>query len=293
MRITSTMSYLNLLQDINRAQERAQAAQNEVSLGKKVSNPSDDPTAAADTVQLSSEGAEADQYARNVTFAQSKLQVTDGVLDDVQQMVERVSRTLGQASLADLTTSSANITELNGLRDQILSAANTTYSGRFIFGGSVTTTPPYVKNPDSTVSYNGNSAGMSVQVTRTTALPMQVAGRDIFSGSVNIYDVMSDLSTAIQNGDKSAIDDAVNKLGQFDDNVSTARSKVGGYPNLATDVQSQLSNASVARVSSLLQEQDADLPTEISEMTQSQQTLQAAHAVGARVSQLSILDFLQ
>jgi flagellar hook-associated protein 3 FlgL len=292
MRITSTMSYLNLLQDINRAQERAQAAQNQVSSGKKVLNPSDDPTAAADIVQLTSEGAEADQYARNVTFAQSKLQVTDGVLDNVQQMVER-ARTLGQSSLGDLTTSSANITELNGLRDQILSAANTTYSGRFIFGGSVTTTPPYVKNPDSSVSYNGNSADMSVQATRTTTLPTQVAGSDIFSGPVNIFDVLSNLSTAIQNGDKTAIDDAVNKLGQFDDNVSTARSKVGGYLNLATDVQSQLSTAHVARASNLSQEQDADLPTAISEMTQSQQTLQAAMAVGARVSQLSILDFLQ
>jgi flagellin-like hook-associated protein FlgL len=58
-------------------------------------------------------------------------------------------------------------------------------------------------------------------------------------------------------------------------------------------VQSQLSTANVARASNLSQEQDADLPTAISEMTQSQQTLQAALAVGARVSQLSILDFLQ
>lgn len=292
MRITSTMSYLNLLQDINRAQESAQTAQNQVSSGKKVLKPSDDPTAAADIVQLTSEGAEADQYARNVTFAQSKLQVTDGVLDNVQQMVER-ARSLGQASLGDLTASSANITELNGLRDQILSAANTTYQGQFIFGGSVSTTPPYVKNPDSSVSYNGNTGNMSVQVTRTTALPTQVAGSDIFSGPVNVFDVMSNLSTAIQNGDQTAINDAVNQLGQFDDNVSTARSKVGGYLNLATDVQSQLSTANVARASNLSQEQDADLPTAISEMTQSQQTLQAALAVGARVSQVSILDFLQ
>jgi len=293
MRITSTMSYLNLLQQINRAQERAQAAQNQVSSGKKVLNPSDDPTAAADIVHLTSEGAEADQYARNVTFAQSKLQVTDGVLDNVQQMVER-ARTLGQSSLGDLTTTaSANIAELNGLRDQILSAANTSYLGRFIFGGSVTTTPPYVKNPDSTVSYNGNSAVMSLQVTRSTTLPTQVAGNEIFSGAINIFDVISDLTTAIQSGDKTGIDAAVTKLGQFDDTVSDARSKVGGYLNLAGDVQSQLSTANVARSSNLSQEQNADLPTAISEMTLSQQSLQATLAVAARVPQLSILDYLQ
>lgn len=132
MRITSTMSYLNLLQGVNRAQERTQTAQNEVSSGKKVLNSPDDPTAAGDIAHLRSEGAEADQYARNVTFAQSKLQVTDGVLDNVQQMVERAG-TLGQSSLGgDLTTASAK----NGLRDQILSVANTMYLDRFILGGS-------------------------------------------------------------------------------------------------------------------------------------------------------------
>lgn len=292
MRITSTMTYLNLLQDVNSAKERAQAAQNEVSSGKKVLNPSDDPTAAADIVQLTSEGAEADQFARNATFATSKLQVTDGVLDNVQQMVER-ARTLGQSSLGDVTSASASLPELDGLRDQILSAANTAYLGQFIFGGSVTATPPYVKNPDSTVSYNGNNSVMSLQVTRSTTLQTQVAGIEIFSGPINIFDVMSDLSTAIQAGDKDGIDAAVTKLGQFDDSVSTARSKVGGYLNLATDVQSQLSTAGLARASNVSQEQDADLPTAISEMTQSQQTLQAALAVGGKISQFSILDYLQ
>ena len=63
--------------------------------------------------------------------------------------------------------------------------------------------------------------------------------------------------------------------------------------NLATDVQSQLSTAGLARASNVSQEQDADLPTAISEMTQSQQTVQAALAVGGKISQFSILDYLQ
>src|SRR5256885_1117953 len=98
MRITEGMRYRNLLQDIAQAQDRALKAQQQVSSGKKISKPSEDPVATADILRLHSENNEGDQYLRNLTFAKSKLQATDGVLDSVQQMVER-ARTLGQLSL--------------------------------------------------------------------------------------------------------------------------------------------------------------------------------------------------
>src|SRR3982751_476402 len=126
MRITEGMNYQTLLHDIARAQERVQTAQNQVSSGKKVTAPSDNPTAAADIVRLTSEKSETEQYSRNLTFAQSKLQVTDGIIDGVEKMIER-ARTLGQLSFSNPTAASAYVAEVSGLRDQIISAANTTH----------------------------------------------------------------------------------------------------------------------------------------------------------------------
>src|SRR4051794_35683889 len=136
MRVTEGMGYQNLLRDIARVQERMQTAQDEVSSNKRVTKPSDDPTAASDIVRIFSEKNEADQFGKNLAFAQSKLNLADTVLDSVEQMVER-SRTLGQLSFGNPTTASAYSTELDGLRDQIISAANTAHGGRSIFGGSV------------------------------------------------------------------------------------------------------------------------------------------------------------
>ena len=292
MRITEGMNYQSLLQDIARAQERVQKAQNEVSSGKKVSSPSDDPTAATDIIRLNSEKSEADQYSRNLTFAKSKLQITDNALDSVEQMVER-ARTLGQLSFGNPTAATAYVAEGSGLRDQILSVANTTHAGRFIFGGSVTTTLPYLKNADSSVTYQGNSEAMPLQVTRNSTLQTQVAGSEVFSGSVNIFTVMSNLAAAMQSSDKAGIDAQVKNLEQFSNVVSVARSKIGGYLNLATNVESELSSGKLARESQLSKEQAADLAKSISELTMSQQGLQAALAVGARISQLTILDYLR
>jgi len=292
MRVTEGMNYQTLLRDLAFGQDRLQNSQNEVSTGKKVTAPSDNPIAASDIVRLNTEGNEAGQFSKNLTFAKAKLQIADTALDGVEQMVER-ARTLGQLSLGEGNPASAYVTELNGLRDQIISAANTTNAGRYIFGGSITTTAPYVKNPDTSVTYAGNNQDMPLQVSRNSTLQTQVAGSDIFSGSVDIFTTMSDLATAMQAGDKAAIDAQVKKLEQFSDTVSVARSKIGGYLNAAANVDSELSSTGLVRKSELSHVQDADLAQAITELTMNQQQLQATMAVGARLSQLTILDYLK
>src|SRR5215470_14169240 len=100
MRITDGMRFHSLIRDINRAQERVLKAQEVVTTGKKVNTPSDDPAAAADILRINSEKSENDQFSKNVTFAKAKLQFTDGVLDNLEQIIER-ARTVGQMSSSD------------------------------------------------------------------------------------------------------------------------------------------------------------------------------------------------
>jgi len=196
-------------------------------------------------------------------------------------------------SLSDNQPGSAYVAEMNGLRDQMISAANTAHAGRFIFGGSVTTTPPYVKNPDSSVTYRGNNQDMPLQVTRDSTLQTQIPGSEIFTGAVDIFATMSNLATAMQSGDKAAIDAQVKNLQQFNDVASVARSKVGAYLNTATNIESQQSAAKVVRQTELSHQQDADLAQSATELAMSQQQLQATLAVGARVAQLTLLDYLK
>ena len=292
MRVTEGIAYQNLLRDIARVQERMQIAQDQVSSNKKVTKPSDDPSAAADIVRIFSEGSEAEQFNRNLTFAETRLNLADTALDSVEHMIER-ARTLGQLSFGDPTTAAVYKTELDGLRDQIISAANTVHAGRFVFGGSVTTNPPYVKNPDTSVSYQGNSEVVSLQVSRTSTLQTQVPGSQIFSGSLNVFQIMSDLSTAMQTGNKTGIDAQVKKLEQFADVVSIARSKIGSYVNTATNISAELTSGRLARENDLTHEQAANMAQAITDLNMSQSALQATLAVGARISTLSILDFLK
>jgi flagellar hook-associated protein 3 FlgL len=292
MRVTEGMGYHNLLRDIARVQEKLQTAQDQVSSGKRVTKPSDDPTAASDIVRIFSEKTEGEQFDRNLTFAQTKLDLADTVLDSVEHMVER-ARTLGQLSFGNPATASIYMTELDGLRDQTIAAANATHAGRFLFGGSITTTPPYLKNPDSSVTYQGNSQDVVLQVSRTSTVQTQIPGSQIFSGSVNIFQVMSDLSTAMQAGDKTGIDAQVKKLEQFAEVVSIARGKIGSYVNMASNISAELTSARLGRENDLTQEQAANMAQAITNMNLNQSALEATMAVGARISNLTLLDFLK
>jgi flagellar hook-associated protein 3 FlgL len=185
------------------------------------------------------------------------------------------------------------MTELNGLRDQMIAAANTSHAGRSIFGGSVTTTAPYVKNPDTSVTYVGNSQDVALQVSRSTTLQTQIPGSQIFSGSIDIFQVMTDLATAMQAGDKTGIDAQVRKLEQFAEVVSIARSKVGSYANMASNISNELTTARLARENDLTHEQAANMAQAITDLNMGQNALEATLAVGARISNLTLLDFLK
>jgi flagellar hook-associated protein 3 FlgL len=291
MRVTEGTNYRNLLADIARGKERLQSAQMQISSGKRVSSPSDDPSAASDIVRLSSEKSETAQYQRNLSFARSKLEFTDTVLDSVERVAERV-RTLAQLAVSDNADSSMYRAEVDGLRDQLISSANATHAGRFIFGGSVTTEAPFAKAGDSTVSYQGNDEEMTVQAGRARTLETQIPGSEIFNGPVDIFETMSDLSAAMQSQDKDAIHALTLRIEQFAETVSVSRTRIGNYINNVTNLESEMTSARLARESDLTEAQAADLAEAITAFQMSENALQATMTIGARISQLNLMDYL-
>ena len=292
MRIADDSGYRNLLLDIQRIAERMQASQNQISSGKKLTKPSDDPSAAADVVNVDSVRATSAQYLDNAGTANSRLQIADNALDGVQQVIDRI-RTLALMAQNGTSSPSLSVEEISGLRDQLLSYANTEFEGQFMFAGSNTDSAAYDKASNGAITYSGNSDEVRLQVGKASTLQSQIPGDQVFSGSVDIFQTLTDLVAAMNSGSTSAIQTQVTKLEQFSQNVSSSRTKLGGLMNGATAAQNELKQADLTLVAHLSQLQDADLAQALSEFTQSQNALQAATAVGARVGSVSILDYLK
>jgi flagellar hook-associated protein 3 FlgL len=291
MRITSDIAYNNLLRDIERISERMQDTQLQISSGKKLNKPSDDPVAVCDVIRIQAEQSEVAQYQDNLATAKSRLNFADSTLQGVETMIERV-RSLALVSMSNLTTANVYTAEISGLRDQLLAAANNTIDGQFMFAGSNVDTPAYTQASNGTVTYSGNTDVVRLQIGRSATLQVQLPGSDIFTGTVDIFDTIQTLMADMNAGNKAGIAAGVTKLEQFSGVIGNALGKVGGLVNVAQSVEADLSKYSLGRTEQRSRLEDTDMAAALTDYTQAETALRAATAVGARISNISILDYL-
>ena len=282
----------DFIRDVDRTQAQMLDSQNRVSTGRAILRPSDDPEAMSDILRLHADKSEALQYQRNVEFGKSRLEFTDTALDSLQSMLERV-RTLGLSAIGAQTHRDAFVAEVEGLRDQFLGTVNTSFQGRFLFGGSDGDTLPFQKDGAGVVTYNGNSDVFTVPVGRVSSLQTQIPGSELFGAGNDVFIAMTDLITAMNSGVTSSIDAALKPLESAWEGLSVSRSRVGSLINVADSLSSELSARSLATDASLLDLESADLTRTLTEFQSYQNTLQATLAIGARISQLSLLDYLR
>jgi flagellar hook-associated protein 3 FlgL len=291
MRITSDIAYNNLLRDIERISERMGNTQLQISSGKRLNKPSDDPVAASDVIRIQAEQSEVGQYQDNIATAKSRLNFADATLQGVQTMVERI-RNLALISMSNLSAASQHTAEISGLREQLLSAANSTIDGQFMFAGSNVDSPAYTQASDGTVTYNGNSDVVRLQIGRAATLQVGVPGSDVFTGTVDVFATVQNLMTAMNAGNKPAIAAEVTKLEQFFTAIGSTQGKVGGLINVAQSVDADLTQYSLGRTEQRSRLEDVDMAAALTDYTQAETALRAATAVGARISNISILDYL-
>ena len=184
MRINPNIT-ADLLAAIANAQQQQDTAMLQMASGRRVNKPSDDPTAAAILVQNEAQSSQADQYLRSVSSIQTQLQTTDSTLNSVVLALQRAI-TLGvqgaNGTLSDSNRASV-VGELTGIQQQLLSLANLTFQGQYVFAGTATQAPPFVADATqpSGVRYDGNAGTNSVAVGDGFAVQVNVPGSQIFA----------------------------------------------------------------------------------------------------------------
>ncbi|HEX4155118.1 MAG TPA: flagellar hook-associated protein 3 [Acidobacteriaceae bacterium] len=287
----------DILADLQQSQVSLNTALQQVSTGKSVNQPSDNPAAAAAMVQNTIETGDVDQYTQNVSSALSTVQSASSALSSVvTELTQAVS--VGTAG-ATGTNSSANLQsmvgQVQGILSSVVSQANTSVGGVYLFGGTGTSTP-YTPDPSSPYgyTYNGNSDVNSVAVGDDISVQVNVPGSQIFSNSSNnVLGSLSNLIAALQSGDSSAIssattavDSAVNYVGQQQVLYSNAESQLNSQEtNLQQDTVSLTSQAN-----NLI---GANLATAATNLSQAEVENSAAMAAAAKVLPNTLLDYLE
>ena len=292
-RVTQNMLSRQALTGLQTGLGRLAKVQEQLSTGRVINRPSDDPTGATAAMRLRASVAAQRQYARNAGDGIGWLDQVDSTLSSMTDQVRR-ARELGLqgASTGAMGPQAreAMATEVDQIREALISDANTTYLGRPVFGG-VTAGP-------TAYAADGTFVGVPGAVSRTVAdgvsIRVDVDGRQVFGADgSSLFDHLTQLSTALRGGDASAISAAVGDLGVDADRVTTTQADVGTRTSRIERAQTAAGDAEVSLTSSLSEIENTDLPRAAVDLQLQQVAYQAALAATARVMQPSLLDFLR
>lgn len=143
MRMTNKIMQNNSLYNINNNKILQDKLSTMMSTQKKITRPSDDPVIAIRALRLRTSVAELTQYyEKNAPDAESWLEVTEGALKTVTDVLTEMSKQANKAANKDLQPAELEIIigQLKSLRDEVYSTGNTDYAGRYIFTGYRTDT---------------------------------------------------------------------------------------------------------------------------------------------------------
>ncbi|MFZ6693519.1 flagellar hook-associated protein FlgL [Undibacterium sp. SXout20W] len=201
MRISTNMIYQNSGSQIADLQSSLNQTMEQISAGRKILTPADDPIGSARALVITQAAAINDQYAVNRQDLQDNLGITSGVLSNVTNLLQSTKSTIisaGNGALADsdrlaiATTLKANLASLVSL------ANSTDGTGNYLFAGFSTTTMPYSQTA-SGATYNGDQGQRYLQVNTARQLPLSTPGDQVFGNirtSANQFNVQPDPSNA-------------------------------------------------------------------------------------------------
>jgi flagellar hook-associated protein 3 FlgL len=290
-------SRADLLYALSETQRQQDKAMEQISSGRRISVPSDDPAAMAALIRNSSQSRANDEFSHSLATIKSVLQTTDSTLSSAVSGLQRaitlgVQGATGTQSQADRD---AVASEVAGIRDNILSLANSSFNGKFLFSGSKTDTVPFAADSSSPsgISYQGNASAVDVPVGENRTMAINVPGDEIFmSPGGDVFQAMNDMLSALQAGDATGVSDATAALRSGFDQLSEQRAFVG---NALSQVESNDTFLSGEKLNFSDQENQiagADLAESISTLLNVQTARNATLAAAGKISQLSLLDYL-
>ncbi len=274
--------------------------QEQVSSGKKILVPSDDPGAYTTAARLGQAEATINQYSRNIGVAKSRLSQEDTVLSSVANVVGRLHELTiqGGNGTNDATARAAISAEMSQLSQQLVALGNTVDpNGDYLFAGYKGDKEPFKVNADG-VSYIGDTGRKEVELARGVNTPTSSNGLEIFmnasrsgSESLSIFQVIKNATDQLANGPLTA--DNVSQIQGVVDHVATYQAICGSRLQKVemTDQNSQnlLVNVKADKSSA----EDADIAQLATQLQQKTLTLNAAQTVFAKVSQLSLFNYLK
>lgn len=330
MRVTNKMLAKNYLRDQNNNLNNLSKINTQLASGKEISRPSDDPFKVARSMQLNRDINKNKQYNSNITDTTNWLDTTDSALEQVTNIVQRVRELMVSSGNAAYGSQEANAIsdEINERVGQLAQVLNTNFDGKYIFGGTKTTSKPLqdTNDPDtgnkvinfidkngnnvdlaSTDDYNSNlkdmlSGSLKTEISQGVTMDYNVTAMDIFmykdseGNEVNALDLFKDIVnnlTSANSNDRNKVTGAnLTAIDDFSKNLLKVRAEVGALQNRMESAADKNEAENYNLTDILSKNEDIDFAEKLMQYNVQQTVYNAALQVSGRVLPSTLLQYL-
>jgi len=315
MRITNKMLSNNFLRDMKTNLNSLSTLQTQMATGKQIRKASDDPTKASKIMQINSDIASNIQYNSNIKNTSTWLDMTDTALGQVGNVATRIQELLVSAGDAGhgVDERGAIKDEINQKVGELSQILNTTFDGKYIFGGTRGTDKPTAAIEDSTSKntpltltstndkeLNQIGSKLSVEVSQGVTMEYNVTATEVINYGTGTDDNLKKLLENITNhlGSTDATDIAalngadLTGIQAVMTNVLKLRSEVGAKQNGMESALARNEDQNTNMTEVLTSTEDIDITEKAMEYATMQTVYTASLQTSAKVLQPSLLDYL-
>jgi len=306
MKVSTNLFFDRASNQLGTVQSSLSKTQEQLSTGKQITKPSDEPDKASLVTRLESELARQKSYQDTLASVEIKLSSQETALRNVSDVMYRIKELTVQANsdtMGKLDRESIAI-EIESLRDQVLSLANTQdTSGNFVFAGSRVTQPAFAANAKGGIDYQGDQSRMQVAVGDNRRMNVNRPGSDAFirvarddgkGGKVGVgfFQALGDLAKAVRSSDRASMQRGIQEMDALQQGVSEATAQIGSDLNVVDAQKNVLDEVTLRLKTTLSAVQDLDYTEAITRMNRDQLALEAAQSSFAKISKLSLFNYL-
>ncbi|MDT3428013.1 flagellar hook-associated protein 3 FlgL [Paenibacillus forsythiae] len=298
-RVTSNMMSSQVLINLNRNLNKMSEQQNQMSTGRKLNKPSDDPVGVTYALRYRSDLSANDQYQRNVDAALGWLDTTDSVMSQTESVMNRLKELTVQASNGTNPQNALDSieSEIQQLKQQLADLGNTRINGKYIFNGQTYDVKPYdASNPLSLASAETDSGSVEYAVGQGVIFQINTTGNDFFgdkNGGDNVFNIIDKLSMAMKNSDFGAIAQEIPNIESRMDKMVSVHAETGARTNRVELMQNRLSSEDYSLTQLQSKTEDADIAELTIKSNVAANIYQASLSAGAKIITPTLVDFIR
>ena len=294
MRISTAQYYKTNADQLQTRQNKVAEVQAKLGSGRQLLHPSENPSKADLISRLESGKERQAVYGKNVDAAQTRLTSEEAVLTSMTQIIQRITELTVQGGNDTLAPEDRAViaAEVKALRDELLNLANTQdISGNYIFSGNKVQAPAFVESSSGVVTYNGDHGRLQINVSDVRRLSINTIGPELFSTAD--FAALDDLVTKLNADNGSGIRSAISAVETINNKLTVSYGTMASRVAAIESQRTIIEDTELRIDELLLREDDLDYAEAVTELTQESVALQALQASFAKLSQLTLFNFIR